>query len=53
MNQRMSGGDQSLNTPMVNAPGEEGAEWQDWLEDERPIRKLTLLKQKSWISARA
>ncbi len=36
MNQRMSGGDQSLNTPMVNAPGEEGAEWQDWLEDERP-----------------
>ena len=33
MNQRMSGGDQSLNTPMVNAPGEEGAEWQDWLED--------------------
>ena len=36
MNQRMSGGDQSLNTPMVNSPGEEGAEWQDWLEDERP-----------------
>ena len=36
MNQRMSGGDQSLNTPMVNTPGEEGAEWQDWLEDERP-----------------
>ena len=36
MNQRMSGGDKSLNTPMVNAPGEEGAEWQDWLEDERP-----------------
>ena len=36
MNQRMSGGDQSLNTPMVNTPGEEGTEWQDWLEDERP-----------------
>ncbi|MBL81614.1 MAG: RNA polymerase sigma factor RpoH [Rhodospirillaceae bacterium] len=36
MNQRMSGGDQSLNAPMVNVPGEEGAEWQDWLEDERP-----------------
>ena len=33
MNQRMSGGDQSLNTPMVNSPGEEGAEWQDWLEE--------------------
>ena len=36
MNQRMSGGDHSLNTPMAAAPGEEGAEWQDWLEDERP-----------------
>ena len=36
MNQRMSGGDQSLNAPMVNVPGEEGAEWQDWLEDDRP-----------------
>ena len=36
MNQRMSGGDKSLNSPMVNAPGAEGAEWQDWLEDERP-----------------
>ena len=36
MNQRMSGGDHSLNSPMAAAPGEEGAEWQDWLEDERP-----------------
>ena len=36
MNQRISGGDHSLNTPMVTDPGEEGAEWQDWLEDERP-----------------
>lgn len=36
MNQRMSGGDKSLNTPMNNVSGEDGAEWQDWLEDERP-----------------
>ncbi len=36
MNHRMSGGDHSLNTPMATAPGEEGVEWQDWLEDERP-----------------
>ena len=36
MNQRMSGSDHSLNTPLTNTSGEEGTEWQDWLEDERP-----------------
>ena len=36
MNQRMSGGDHSLNTPLATTSGEEGTEWQDWLEDERP-----------------
>ena len=40
MNQRMSGGDQSLNSPMATAPGEEGSEWQDWLEDDRPDQEI-------------
>jgi RNA polymerase sigma-32 factor len=36
MNQRMAGGDHSLNTP-VSAEGlDNGGEWLDWLEDERP-----------------
>ena len=36
MNQRMSGSDLSLNTPLGNSgDGEDGGgEWQDWLEDE-------------------
>ena len=40
MNQRMSGGDQSLNAPLATAPGEEGGEWQDWLEDDRPDQEV-------------
>ena len=40
MNQRMSGGDQSLNAPLGTAPGEEGGEWQDWLEDDRPDQEV-------------
>ena len=34
MNQRMAGGDHSLNTP-VSTDGMESGEWQDWLEDDR------------------
>ena len=34
MNQRMSGGDRSLNAP-VSADGEQMTEWQDWIADER------------------
>ena len=34
MNQRMSGGDKSLNTPMASDI-DGGGEWQDWIEDER------------------
>ena len=34
MNQRMAGGDHSLNAP-VSMDGEGAGEWQDWLEDER------------------
>ena len=40
MNQRMSGSDQSLNAPLATAPGEEGGEWQDWLEDDRPDQEV-------------
>ena len=36
MNQRMSGGDKSLNTPMnADTPDAQG-EWQDWLTDDSP-----------------
>ena len=35
MNQRMAGGDHSLNTP-VSTDGMESGEWQDWLEDNSP-----------------
>ncbi len=34
MNQRMAGGDHSLNAP-VSMEGEGAGEWQDWLEDDR------------------
>ena len=34
MNQRMAGGDHSLNAP-VSMDGEGAGEWQDWLEDDR------------------
>ena len=34
MNQRMAGGDHSLNAP-VSMDGEGAREWQDWLEDDR------------------
>ena len=36
MNQRMSGGDKSLNTPIGGiAEADTTGEWQDWLEDDR------------------
>ena len=34
MNQRLSGGDRSLNAP-ISADGEQITEWQDWIADER------------------
>ena len=40
MNQRMAGGDHSLNTP-VSTDGMESAEWQDWLEDDRPDQEAS------------
>ena len=40
MNQRMAGGDHSLNTP-VSTDGMESGEWQDWLEDNRPDQEAS------------
>jgi RNA polymerase sigma-32 factor len=40
MNQRMAGGDHSLNTP-VSTDGIESGEWQDWLEDDRPDQEAS------------
>ncbi len=39
MNQRMSGGDKSLNTPMASDI-DGGGEWQDWIEDERKNQEV-------------
>lgn len=36
MNRRMSGGDNSLNSPM-RTDGDGGSEWQDWLVDENAV----------------
>jgi RNA polymerase sigma-32 factor len=41
MNQRLSGGDRSLNTPMSADMNENSGEWQDWLEDERPDQEAS------------
>ena len=39
MNQRMSGGDKSLNTPMASDI-DGGGEWQDWIEDNRENQEV-------------
>ncbi len=36
MNQRMAGGDKSLNTPMSSENPDTQGEWQDWLTDDTP-----------------
>jgi RNA polymerase sigma-32 factor len=41
MNQRMAGGDHSLNTPVGADSLDSGGEWQDWLEDERPDQEAS------------
>ena len=41
MNQRMAGGDHSLNTPVGKDSPDGGGEWQDWLEDERPDQEAS------------
>jgi RNA polymerase sigma-32 factor len=50
MDGRMAGGDQSLNAPM-RRDGDDGGEWQDWLEDEGESQEVTLAG-KSELSAR-
>ena len=46
MDGRMSTGDQSLNAPMRGrgAEGEDGGEWQDWLEDSADSQEAVLAK---------
>ena len=41
MNRRLSGKEQSLNSPI----GEEGDEWQDWVVDEKMDQELKLAQQ--------
>lgn len=51
MNQRMSGGDQSLNMPVGSPSGESSGEWQDWLEDDTPDQE-TRFAESEEFSAR-
>ncbi len=47
MNQRMSGGDKSLNTPMAsNIDG--GGEWQDWIEDDRENQEVEFAEREEF-----
>ena len=47
MDGRMSTGDQSLNAPMRSrgAEGEDGGEWQDWLEDSADSQEAVLAEE--------
>ena len=47
MDGRMSTGDQSLNAPMRGrgAEGEDGGEWQDWLEDSADSQEAVLAEE--------
>ena len=51
MNRRMQGNDKSLNTPINNANGEKGEDWQDWLVDKNLDQEL-LLSQKQEMARR-
>ena len=53
MDGRMSTGDQSLNAPMRgrSVEGEDGGEWQDWLEDSTDSQEA-LLAEESELDAR-
>ena len=50
MNQRLSGGDRSLNAP-ISADGEQVSEWQDWIADEREDQE-SLFAESEEFSAR-
>ena len=47
MNQRMSGGDKSLNTPMAGDL-DGGGEWQDWIEDERKNQEASFAEREEF-----
>ena len=47
MNQRMSGGDKSLNTPMASDI-DGGGEWQDWIEDDRENQEVEFAKREEF-----
>lgn len=47
MNQRMSGGDKSLNTPMASDI-DGGGEWQDWIEDERENQEVEFAEKEEF-----
>ncbi len=47
MNQRMSGGDKSLNTPMASEI-DGGGEWQDWIEDERENQEVEFAEKEEF-----
>ena len=47
MNQRMSGGDKSLNTPMASDI-DGGGEWQDWIEDERENQEIEFAEREEF-----
>jgi RNA polymerase sigma-32 factor len=47
MNQRMSGGDKSLNTPMANDI-DGGGEWQDWIEDNRENQEVAFAEREEF-----
>jgi RNA polymerase sigma-32 factor len=47
MNQRMSGGDKSLNTPMASDI-DGGGEWQDWIEDYRENQEVEFAEREEF-----
>jgi len=51
MNQRMAGGDRSLNVTVGGADSDGSSEWQDWLEDDADDQE-TLFAEREEFSAR-
>ena len=47
MNQRMSGGDKSLNAPMASDI-DGGGEWQDWIEDNRENQEVAFAEREEF-----
>lgn len=48
MNQRLSGGDASLNAPAISGPDGEGTQWQDWLVDGQKNQEETYAKHQEY-----